>query len=88
MRGVGFHRRQLVSEERLRDYLNTEIHKHEECAPCQIGGITRLRGTDESGCDWSPPRLRFSGQPSEVCLPIADRVVVEAMKKFNLKQKC
>lgn len=77
--------RQFVDEKWLRDYLNTEIHRHKECAPCQFGGIMRLRGTDESGCNWSPPYLRSSGQPSEVCLPIAQRVVAEAMKKFNLK---
>ena len=77
--------RQFVSEEWLHDYLNAEIHKYEECVPCEIGGIMRLRGTDESGCNWSSPGLRSSGQPSEVCLPIAQRVVAEAMNKFNLK---
>jgi len=77
--------RQFVAEKWLRDYLNTEIHRHKECAPCQFGGIMRLRGTDESGCNWSPPYLRSSGQLSGVCLPIAQRVVAEAMKKFNLK---
>jgi hypothetical protein len=77
--------RQSVDEKWLLDYLNAEIHRHEECATCQFSGIMRLRGTDESGCNWSPPWLRSSGQPSEVCLPIAQRVVAEAMKKFNLK---
>lgn len=78
-------RRQFVDEKWLREYLNTEIHRHKQCAPCQIGGIMQLRGTDESGCNWSPPCLRSSGQPSALCLPIAQRVVAEAMKKFNLK---
>lgn len=77
--------RQFVDEDWLRNYLNTEIHRYEECAPCQFGGIMRLRGTDGSGCNWSSPCLRSSGQPSEVCLPFAQRVVAEAMKKFNLK---
>ena len=77
--------RELVSEDWLRQHLNFELHKHEECAACEIGGIMRLRGTDETGCNWSPPRLRSSGQPSVVCLPIAERVVCEAMMKFNLK---
>jgi hypothetical protein len=77
--------RQIVDEKWLRDYLNTEIHRYKECTPCQFGGIMRLRGTDESGCNWSFPYLRSSGQPSEVCLPIAQRVVADAMKKFNLK---
>ncbi len=79
--------RQFVDEESLREYLNTEIQRHEECAPCQIHGIVRLRGTDESGCNWSHAYLRSSGQPSEVCLPIAQRVVAEAMEKFNLKSE-
>ncbi|MFZ3116456.1 MAG: hypothetical protein WA133_10575 [Syntrophales bacterium] len=77
--------KQFVDEEWLRSYLNTEIHRYEECAPCQFGGIMRLRGTDGSGCNWSSPYLRSSGQPSEVCLPFAQRVVAEAMKKFNLR---
>lgn len=77
--------RQIVDEKWLRDYLNNEIHRYKECAPCQFGGIMRLRGADESGCNWSFPYLRSSGQPSEVCLPIARRVVTDAMKKFNLK---
>jgi hypothetical protein len=47
----------------------------------------RLRGTDDTGCNWSPPYLRSSGQPSEVCLPFAQRVVAEAMNKFNLKSE-
>lgn len=77
--------RQLVEEEWLRNYLNTEIHRYEECASCQFGGIMRLQETDESGCNWSPPHLRSSGQPSEVCLPIAQLVATEAMQKFNIK---
>jgi hypothetical protein len=77
--------RKFVDEKWFREYLNTEIHRYKECAPCQFGGIMRLRGTDESGCNWSPPYLRSSGQPSEVCLPVARRVVAEAIKKFNLK---
>lgn len=77
--------RHLVTSEWLRNYLNTGIHRYEECAPCQFGRIMRLQETDESGCNWSPPYLRSSGQPSEVCLPIAQRVVAEAMKKFNIK---
>jgi len=77
--------RQFVDEKWLRDYLNDEIHWHKECEPCQFGGIMRLRETDESGCNWFPPYLRSSGQPSEICLPIAQRVVAEAMKKYNLE---
>ena len=84
LRGL-FRRRACFRDALVYQYLNAEIHKYEECAPCQIEGIMRLRGTDESGCNWSGPGLRSSGQHSDVCLPIAERVVAEAMKKFNLK---
>ena len=77
--------RRFVSETWLCDYLNDRIHRYEECEHCQFLGIVRLREFDESGCNWSPPHLRSSGQFSEVCLPIARNVVAEAMEKFNLK---
>ena len=77
--------RQLVDEEWLCNYLNTEILKHEECVDCNFSGIMMLRGTDESGCNWSFPYVSCSGKLSEVCSPIAQRVVAEAMKRFNLK---
>lgn len=79
--------RKLVSERELVEILNQRIHKFEECGPCELGGVMRLRGTDESGCNWSPPGLRSSGQPSEICAPIAARVVREAMAEFNLKDE-
>jgi hypothetical protein len=77
--------RQSVDEKWLLSYLNNEIHKLKECESCQFDGIMRLCGTDELGCNWSHAYFRSSGQPSEVCSPIAEHVVAEAKKKFNLK---
>jgi len=76
--------RKPVPEHDLRKWLDTRIQKHDECADCRFGGIIPLRGTDDSGCNWSAPLLRCSGQPAENCLPIAIRVLAEAREKFNL----
>jgi|GEM_PF-391667 len=76
--------RTLVSEPELREWLDSQIQKHEECADCRFGGIMRLRGADDAGCNWSEPVLRCSGQPARLCVPIAIRVLTEARDKFNL----
>ena len=47
--------------------------------------IARLRGTDETGCNWSHANLQCSGQPAAVCRPAADRVVSVAREKYNAK---
>lgn len=77
--------RQLVSEKELRAWLDTGIQKQEECADCLFGVIMALRGTDDTGCNWSEPVLACSGQPTDICLPIARRVIAEARAQFNLK---
>jgi hypothetical protein len=77
--------RTLVSPDELRDLLNAELRKYEECAACQFRGIMRLQGTDETGCNWSEPMLRSSGQPYQVCLPTAQKVIAAAREKYNLK---
>lgn len=76
--------RQLVSEKELRAWLDTHIQKQEECADCHFGGIMALRGTDDSGCNWSEPVLTCSGQRTDICVPIARRVLAEAREQFNL----
>ncbi len=78
--------RTLVSEQELRNWLDVQIQKHEECADCRFGGIMRLRGTDDSGCNWSEPMLICSGQPAKICVPIGARVLAEACEKFNLAE--
>ena len=76
--------RTVVSEQDLRNWLDTQIKKHEECADCHFGGIIRLRGSDDTGCNWSEPVLTCSGQPAKICVPIAAQVLAEARQKFNL----
>ena len=76
--------RTVVSEQELRQWLDAQIHKHEECVDCHFGGIMRLRGTDDTGCNWSDPVLTCSGQPVNICVPIAAKVLAEARQQFNL----
>ena len=77
--------RELVSEEELRAWLDAQIQEHEECSDCHFGGIMALRGTDDTGCNWSEPVLSCSGQPADICVPIARHVLAEAREKYNLK---
>lgn len=77
--------RKIVSEKELRAWMDAEIQKHDECADCRFGGIMPLQGTDDSGCNWSEPGLNCSGQPANICLPIARKVVAEARLRFNLE---
>jgi hypothetical protein len=76
--------RDVVSKEKLREWMNAQIQKHEECIECHFGGIMQLQSTDDAGCNWSEPILSCSGQSTAICLPIAQEVVSRARAKFNV----
>ncbi len=61
-----------------------ELKKHDLCEECRFGGILRLQGFDEAGCNWSDPMLSCSGQPTAICVPAARQVIAEARKRINL----
>lgn len=78
--------RELISEDALKAYIETELHKHRECNSHRVKGIARLQAPDAEGCNWSPtldigPR---GGKAQDPCAGIAERIVGEARKKFNL----
>lgn len=75
----------VLSEEELILLLNGELSKHEECNDCRFVGIVKLRDKDEGGCNWSNANLRCSGVPTEICKPVAERVICEAKAKYNIK---
>ena len=79
--------RETVSEEALLEWLNRELAKHDECDDCRFTSVTRLRGTDSDGCNWSSPNLRCSGRPVGVCHAVANELVVQAQAHFNLKEE-
>ncbi len=80
--------RQLLSREELRSKLNEELSEHDECKNCQLMGITELQEEDEDGCNWSDTiTLRCGDIPSEICSPIASRIIFEARSKYNLRKQ-
>lgn len=76
--------RTLVSSDKLRAWLNSELKKHDECADCEFGGVTPYRRPDEDGCNWSEPILRCSGQPTVVCSTAGREVLAQARARFNV----
>ena len=78
--------RELVSEDALRAHLEGELHKFQECNRYRVTGITKLQAPDAEGCNWSPRISIGSGGKSsrDPCASIAERIVDEARRKFNL----
>lgn len=78
--------RKLVTEEELIKLLNNQLAEHEDSEGYSFDqGVLRLAGVDENGCNWSTVHLRGSGVPVAPMAPIADRIVGEAKKKYNIK---
>ena len=77
--------RTVLSPEYLRNWLNDQLKKHDQCGDCDFGGITMLQGTDHEGCNWSDPALRCHGQPADICAPVPGKVLADARAKFNIK---
>ena len=65
--------------------MNSQLAQHEECDDCIFTSVRELRVEDEDECNWSSPNLRCSGVTSQVCNPIANRIVDQARAKFNVK---
>lgn len=76
--------RKLVSQEKLLEWMNKELAKHEDCEDCRFIGVMGLQDKDSDGCNWSPGYIRCRGVSSEICKPFASRVTAEAQKRFNL----
>ena len=78
--------RELISVAALQTYLESELHKHQECNRYRVAGVARLQSPDAEGCNWSPTVTRESGSRNvrDPCVEIAERIVAEARKGFNL----
>ncbi len=78
--------RELIDEKALRSYLETELHKHQECNRYRVAGVVRLQSADAEGCNWSPTITAESGSRNvrDPCVEIAERIVAEARERFNL----
>ena len=78
--------REILSTDALLEVLNRELSRFDACNDCRFTSITRIRGTDEAGCNWSQANLRCSGQPTDVCQPAAAQVISQTKAKYNIKQ--
>lgn len=78
-------KKELVSHDDLLEWMNSQLAMHDECTNCRFTSVLPLVEQDEDGCNWSTVNLRCSGVPTEVCDPIAKRIVAQARGKFNLK---
>jgi len=75
----------LVTEKELIAILNDELHKKENPQDYNFENIIRLKDMDNNGCNWTEVFIRASGVSVEPVLPLADKIIFEAKKKFNLK---
>jgi hypothetical protein len=78
--------RTLVTTEELIAELNKRVHAHEDLGEdFKVRSVTPLRGTDQSGCNWSDPILRASGREHDNFSKRAWVKIVEAtQREFNL----
>lgn len=78
--------RERVEKNELQSYLETELHKFGECNGYRVSAITKLVTPDAEGCNWAP-RITLASdgkKPRDPCASIAERIVAEARKRFNL----
>ena len=73
----------IVSQDYLLSWMNSLIGRYDSCDNCHFTSVL-LTEPDEDGCNWSSANLRCSGVLIDVCRPIAQRVVDDAKKKFNV----
>ena len=79
--------RQIVSEARLRQILNEEIEKREECAGCEIlGSIKKLPEAYADGGNWNRS-LTIRGRPRDpqACGETAADIICEIAAHYNIE---
>jgi len=77
--------RVLLTEKELIDILNNELHRKESSKDYNFENVIRLKNLDKNGCNWTEVFIRGSGVPVKPILPLIDKIIFEAKKKFNLK---
>jgi hypothetical protein len=75
----------LITEKELVKILNNELGKVEDSGGYNFTHVMRLRDQDKNGCNWTEASLAGSGVPVKPMVPVAERIVFEAKKKYNLK---
>ena len=78
--------RESISGDALRAYLESELHRFQECNHYHVTRIARLQTPDAEGCNWSPVITTESGSRNvrDPCVEIAERIVTDARARFSL----
>lgn len=88
--------RQILKIDKLLEIMNHELSRTDTCVECRFKSIMPLAKVDESGCNWSHANLNCRGypaavgqstslcQPSTICQPVAEHVITEAKKNYNV----
>lgn len=78
--------REHVGKNELQSYLESELHKFGACNGYRVSAVTKLETPDAEGCNWVPKiTLASDGKkPRDPCASIAERIVAQARKRFNL----
>ena len=78
--------RAIVDSNELQRVMTAALHAMEkDYKDCQFSGMTKLQKPDESGCNWSEPKIRCRGIPGAVCKAAAAIVTKDFKAKCNIK---
>ncbi len=78
--------RVVVDSTELQRVMTAALHaRGGDYKDCQFSGITKLQKPDESGCNWSEPKIRCSGIPGAVCEAAAAIVTKNFQARYNIK---
>jgi len=78
--------RAIVDSTELRRVMTAALQAMEDdYKDCQFSGITKLQKPDESGCNWSEPKIRCSGIPRAVCKAAATIVIKDFQAEYNIE---
>jgi hypothetical protein len=81
--------RNVVLKDKLLSILNSKLSKYEECENCMFTGILELDEENEDGCNWIGAKVELicGGETAEKCRPFVSKVLSEAGKQYNIKNK-
>ena len=75
--------KQKVTREKLLKILNDELSKYDDCIDCHFTAISQ-HAPDSEGRNWFEYTIGCSGRPTELCVPIAAKIVSEMRNKYIL----
>ena len=77
--------RTMVSEKELLSFLNKELRNIGQHENFRFDSVTRMNLEDRTGCNWSSATIRPTGGKGNICSTDAERIVIEATARFNVK---